>query len=77
MCQLAEEYSALVFLDECHATGFLGDTGRYYVHTSMMVFLNSFNMASEIVCDMIISWVCLAVSVINRNAEYCVCSTPV
>lgn len=25
---LAEEYGALVHIDECHATGFLGDTGR-------------------------------------------------
>merc|ERR1711892_88687 len=25
---LAEKYSALLFLDECHATGFLGATGR-------------------------------------------------
>ena len=29
MCRLANEHKALVFLDECHATGFLGDTGRY------------------------------------------------
>jgi len=28
MCELAEKYNALVFLDECHATGFLGKTGR-------------------------------------------------
>lgn len=34
MCLLAEKYSALVFLDECHATGFLGDTGRYINHIS-------------------------------------------
>ncbi|XP_059619865.1 2-amino-3-ketobutyrate coenzyme A ligase, mitochondrial [Phlebotomus argentipes] len=26
--QLADKYNALVFLDECHATGFFGDTGR-------------------------------------------------
>ena len=29
MCDLAEEYGALTFIDECHATGFLGATGRY------------------------------------------------
>jgi len=28
ICDLAEKYDALVFIDECHATGFLGDTGR-------------------------------------------------
>ncbi len=26
---LADKYNALVFLDECHASGFLGDGGRY------------------------------------------------
>lgn len=34
VCLLAEKYNALVFLDECHATGFLGDTGRYINHSS-------------------------------------------
>ena len=28
ICDLADRYDALVFLDECHATGFLGPTGR-------------------------------------------------
>uniref|UniRef100_H2ZR85 Aminotransferase class I/classII large domain-containing protein n=1 Tax=Ciona savignyi TaxID=51511 RepID=H2ZR85_CIOSA len=28
ICDLAEKYNALVFIDECHATGFLGKTGR-------------------------------------------------
>ena len=28
ICQLAAKEKALVFLDECHATGFLGDSGR-------------------------------------------------
>jgi len=28
ICELAEKYNALVFLDECHATGFLGKMGR-------------------------------------------------
>ena len=28
ICDLAEKYDALVFIDECHATGFLGETGR-------------------------------------------------
>jgi hypothetical protein len=27
--ELAEQYRALVFLDESHATGFFGKTGRY------------------------------------------------
>lgn len=29
ICDLAERYNAVTFLDECHATGFLGATGRY------------------------------------------------
>src|ERR1700737_3350825 len=28
ICDLAEKYSSLVMIDECHATGFLGKTGR-------------------------------------------------
>ncbi|XP_057598001.1 2-amino-3-ketobutyrate coenzyme A ligase, mitochondrial [Hippopotamus amphibius kiboko] len=28
ICRLASRYDALVFVDECHATGFLGATGR-------------------------------------------------
>ncbi|HSR53597.1 MAG TPA: glycine C-acetyltransferase [Acidobacteriota bacterium] len=28
ICDLADEYGALVMIDECHATGFLGETGR-------------------------------------------------
>jgi glycine C-acetyltransferase len=28
ICDLAEKYEALVMIDECHATGFLGDRGR-------------------------------------------------
>lgn len=28
ICDLAEQYGALVFIDECHATGFLGSRGR-------------------------------------------------
>lgn len=28
MCNLADKYNALVFIDECHATGFFGATGR-------------------------------------------------
>ncbi|XP_061868255.1 2-amino-3-ketobutyrate coenzyme A ligase, mitochondrial isoform X2 [Colius striatus] len=29
ICQLAQKYDALVFIDECHATGFLGPNGRW------------------------------------------------
>jgi glycine C-acetyltransferase len=29
ICKLAAEYGALVFVDESHATGFFGKTGRY------------------------------------------------
>lgn len=28
ICDLAEQYDAMVMIDECHATGFLGKTGR-------------------------------------------------
>ena len=28
ICDLADKYSALVMVDDCHATGFLGDEGR-------------------------------------------------
>ncbi len=28
ICELAEQYDALVMIDECHATGFIGKTGR-------------------------------------------------
>ena len=28
ICELAEKYEALVHFDDCHATGFIGDTGR-------------------------------------------------
>lgn len=28
ICALAEKYEALVMIDECHAAGFIGDTGR-------------------------------------------------
>jgi glycine C-acetyltransferase len=28
ICDLAEAYDALVMIDECHATGFIGETGR-------------------------------------------------
>ncbi|XP_074839992.1 2-amino-3-ketobutyrate coenzyme A ligase, mitochondrial isoform X2 [Carettochelys insculpta] len=29
ICSLAQKYQALVFIDECHATGFLGPNGRW------------------------------------------------
>lgn len=28
ICDLADKYNAVVFVDECHATGFFGKTGR-------------------------------------------------
>ena len=28
ICDLADKYGAMVFIDECHATGFFGATGR-------------------------------------------------
>lgn len=36
ICDLAEKYGALTFIDECHATGFLGETGRYSVETFLI-----------------------------------------
>lgn len=33
ICDLAEQYGAMVFIDECHATGFLGVRGRCVAHT--------------------------------------------
>lgn len=29
ICELAEKYNALTFVDDCHATGFFGKTGRF------------------------------------------------
>lgn len=29
ICDIAKKYDALVFIDEAHATGFFGKTGRY------------------------------------------------
>lgn len=29
ICRLASQYDALVFVDECHTTGFLGTTGPW------------------------------------------------
>lgn len=29
ICDLADQYNALVFVDDCHATGFFGKTGRF------------------------------------------------
>ena len=34
ICRLASQYGALVFVDDCHATGFLGATGRWE-HTAL------------------------------------------
>ena len=31
ICDLAEKYNALTFIDECHATGFFGKTGKSWV----------------------------------------------
>ena len=28
ICDLADKYDAMVMIDECHATGFIGKTGR-------------------------------------------------
>lgn len=43
--ELAEKYSAITFMDECHATGFFGDTGRgteeYYGVQGKVTIINS------------------------------------
>ncbi len=43
MRALADKYNALVFLDECHASGFLGNSGRcvwspYYICGVNIIF---------------------------------------
>ena len=32
ICDLADKYDALTFVDDCHATGFFGKTGRLLFH---------------------------------------------
>jgi 7-keto-8-aminopelargonate synthetase-like enzyme len=45
ICKLGDKYGALVFVDEAHATGFSGKTGRYenishnYIHTCQVFSL--------------------------------------
>lgn len=45
ICDLAEKYKAMVFIDECHATGFFGRTGRgieeYFNVTGRVDIINS------------------------------------
>ncbi|XP_076339420.1 glycine C-acetyltransferase isoform X2 [Tachypleus tridentatus] len=45
ICDLAEKYKAMVFIDECHATGFFGRTGRgteeYFSVTGRVDIINS------------------------------------
>jgi glycine C-acetyltransferase len=37
ICDLADKYNALVMIDECHASGFMGKTGRgTHEHTGVM-----------------------------------------
>ncbi len=54
ICKLADKYDARVFIDECHATGFFGKTGRgtyeycgvegkIDVHLLCKYFLGNFN----------------------------------
>ena len=33
ICDLAEKYNALTFIDECHGTGVIGQTGRYVFYS--------------------------------------------
>ena len=32
IAQLADRYRSMIFIDECHATGFFGATGRYHLN---------------------------------------------
>ncbi len=40
ICDLADKYKALVFIDECHSTGFFGKTGRWESSQSFCARLN-------------------------------------
>lgn len=39
ICDIADKYNALTFIDECHATGFFGKTGRYFFNIRVILFL--------------------------------------
>lgn len=39
ICDIADKYNALTFIDECHATGFFGKTGRYIFHIKIILFV--------------------------------------
>lgn len=36
--ELAKEYDAITFIDDCHATGFFGKTGRYFKMFVIILF---------------------------------------
>lgn len=35
---LAKKYNAITFVDDCHATGFIGKTGRYFFNDHSYIF---------------------------------------
>lgn len=39
ICDLADKYNALVFIDECHATGFFGSTGRFVYEEFKLIWI--------------------------------------
>lgn len=39
--ELAKKYNAITFVDDCHATGFFGKTGRYVLKNSYTDFFLS------------------------------------
>ena len=41
--RLAEQYDALIFIDECHATGFFGATGRGETRSVSQLLLTNHN----------------------------------
>lgn len=41
--KLAEKYNAITFIDDCHATGFFGKTGRYFKRHTYSYFILNYN----------------------------------
>lgn len=47
ICELASKYNALTFVDECHATGFFGKTGRLVISISFILIACIIRILSE------------------------------
>jgi glycine C-acetyltransferase len=79
MCALADKYSALVFIDECHATGFFGATGRgteeHWNMSGRVDIVNStlgkaLGGAAGIYSRFFINWKVVFYCTIKRHDEY-------